>query len=590
MNSNFSKDDLSLLIDFMLSQEDLELLNKALSDDNIFEENNIMSILIRQLSNLHENDKYLSIILRIPLQCINKNIRVELINNICSHEFASEIQMQLLSHLLTNPTFKSDIESDFNSLYAFLEKNLKNLKYDDIVFERVWNNNLSQIKEITSKQFIAQGTKILSKGMDSKKFNETCFQMSFLASKNGKTDICESLRLQFIEKALVRMSQTDMKSPSLPWLLRCLYLIFSFDSKLKPKSASRNQILSKIMEMQREAPSGVDQDLLISSFLLYSILYDDKLEYLFAHYLVIREAGIDAELIIAGIEQIVDRYLEDNYDKFNFAFSNTISSLATCPVGFCAGLLELYNVLIGRVSKDNKIGIHLFAMSISEFYTNIDRFKESKEGVLKVLNNLQLLLTSKTWLFSQYCIELLFPMCLKMNLVFLEFHVDCNDIFSATLKITSNIIFAHRIKLSNRHHLVDAIICEYLALLSRHQEDQLAASSARSLARFIINVCEPNLMGNHSHNKNELSSKVATLKKNLRKYVPVVMVKYIHISTTTPFKTAIRKELTPAIYSIFDLLSQNEMILLNAALDYAGVQYLRSLYADYKRVGKWQAD
>ncbi|QLG71321.1 hypothetical protein HG535_0B03600 [Zygotorulaspora mrakii] len=591
INFIFPRDDLTGLLDFLLSEEDQSLLHALLNDDNIFEESNIISMLVSKLSKLHSSEKNQRLILRIPIQCINKTIRVGVINSICSHKsVTSELEVKVLDHLLTNPTFKSDIECDFSCLYNFVNKNLQNLKYKDVVFQRVWKNHALQIKEKKSKQFLETAIRSLSQGIENEELFKTSMQTTYLAIMTG-SNISAALGEHFIKNAihkLFNMGSVDSSVSS--WLLRCLYYIFSLNDTIKPTTNQAAKLSSKILELYKEKIHDTDYDFLTSLFLLYSVLYNDKLEILFAHYLVLREIGIQSNLISKAMEEALDRYLQSDTDKFNRAFANIISSISSCPPGFTEGITELYQMHIKRINKDNKIGVHLFAASISEFYTNFARYQNSKESVLKLLDSLQHLLITKPWLYSQHSIEILFPMCLSINLIFLQCSIPCDDVFLGTISVVSNIVFAHRIKMSNRHFLINALICEYLEILSQYQGKQLTSVSARGLSRLITSVCEPNVTGNQTFKTNDLNSKIGVMKKNLRKYVPVILIKYVHISSSTPFRTSIRKELVPAIFSIFNLMSQSEMILLNAALDNAGVQYFRSLYSDYKKIGKWNTE
>lgn len=79
-------------------------------------------------------------------------------------------------------------------------------------------------------------------------------------------------------------------------------------------------------------------------------------------------------------------------------------------------------------------------------------------------------------------------------------------------------------------------------------------------------------------------------KHSLRKHIPILLVKYIHLSVHTPFEESIRKELLAATYSIFDLLSPIELNTINGMLDNTGNQYFKSLYAEYKKRGRWNED
>lgn len=594
INLTFPKDDLSYLIDSLLSNKHIGLLDILFTDDNIFEEPNIMHCIVGKLSNSFENQTGLSYIGKIPLQCINKSIRIDLINNISSKKLITEIDMQILNHALANPTFKANIEKNLDSIYCLMAHKINRLTYENDVFEKIWTNHLSQMKEEVSINFFENALEVLCEGIEKDEFDVVYFQMAFLGLKSGNMHMFEGLKTKFVQNSLKWISENSIKqenSQLLSWLLRCLYFVFKSDENCIPQDASMQLILSDITKKPANLLHHMEKDLIVSVFLLYSVLYTDDLEYLFAHYLVIREAGVDAESILPGVREVINKSLKRNVDAFNNAFAITISSFATDYHNFIEGLLELYQVQIECLNKDNIAGAHLFVKSISEFYTNSIKFKYARDGVLKILGTIQTLLISKSWLFSQYCIEMLFPMCLNLCSIYVKSPNNSDDIFVSTTKLISNVLFVHRVKLSNRHHLVNALLCEYLELLSRYKATLSTAESARSLARLISNFCEPaNISKTQVSNRNDLTSKMSTLKRSLRKYLPVLLVKYIHLSISSAFDPLARKELTNAMYSVFDLLSPNEVALLNGALDNAGRQYFRSLYTDYKKMGRWHAD
>lgn len=593
INLTFPKDDLSYLINSLLSNEHIGLLDILFTDDNIFEEPNIMHCIVGKLSNSFENQIGLSYIGKIPLQCISKSIRIDLIDNISSKKLITEIDMQILNHVLANPTFKANIENNLDSLYYLMAQKINRMTYENEVFEKIWNNHLSQLKEEVTINFFENALKVLCEGIEKDEFDVVYFQMAYLGLKTGNMHMFENLKTKFVQNSLRWISEKSIKqnTPVLSWLLRCLYFVFKSDEKYIPQDASMQLILSSITKMPAAILSHMEKDLIVSIFLLYSVLYMDDLEYLFAHYLVIREAGVDAELILPGIRGVINKSLKGNVDEFNNAFAITISSFGTDHHNYIEGLLELYEVQIECLNKDNIVGTHLFVKSISEFYTNSINFRCAKEGVLKILGTIQTLLISKSWLFSQYCIEMMFPMCLNLIILYVKSPNDSDDIFVSTTKLISNVLFVHRVKLSSRHHLVNALLCEYLELLSTYKSTLSTARSARSLSRLISNFCEPaNILKTQASKRNDLTSKMSILKRSLRKYLPVLLVKYIYLSISSGFDPLVRKELTNAMYSVFDLLSPNEIALLNGALDNAGREYFRSLYASYKKMGKWHAD
>ncbi|QLL34515.1 hypothetical protein HG536_0G03770 [Torulaspora globosa] len=595
ISSLFPQSEVKRLVDMVFTEDRIFILDDILNNDDVFEEQGIMHFIIRSVSQSYEDQSTLRFLLKVPIQCITKSIRIDLINKISQKADITETDMQVLVHLLKNATFRSDIEKDWYALQSFMVAKMKDLTYQNSVFETVWLNHLAQIKESVSEAFIQRGIESLYDQLRTEECDPACFQIAFLVLKSTTSDESQRLRSIYVEKAVkLFMDGTinkDLKMTS--WLLRTLYQIFKAQGLHYCQEIPYKEALSRFIKSRFTGIQKTDNDLLISMFLLYSILYSTELEYLYAQYMVLRGAGIEATLLTAGIETAVRLSQEQDVKTFNRAFASTFESFESCPPDFANALLELYQLQIKLLDKGNNAAGKLFLRSVSDFYTHCSKFDPLVESISKIMNCIGELLISKAWLFSQYCIEMLFPLCLRLNLIFVDSTVDgySDQIFITTMKVISNVLFTQRIKLSNRHHIVIAFLCENLELLSAYKDTKLTFESAKSLARLIINLCEPNSsLVKQASGRNILNSRTSEIKSSLRKHVPALLIRYIHLSVHSPFDPRARSQLTTAIYSIFDLLSQDGLSLVNSALDHAGRQYLRGLYADYKKYGKWLAD
>lgn len=587
VNFTFPREALDILTGILVSGSNIELLGVIFEDDYIFEEPNIMFALVHKLCELFDSEVALSQIIQIPIQCINKNTRVTLLNNVSCKEKVTKLDTMLMGHLLENPTFKSHMESQMDYLYSMLSRTETLLTYENIAVEKVWQNHLNQMKEKSSITFIQESTKIIVNGMKECSDDTIYFQLAFLALKVCDSNALDSLKASFVHNCLKKLPSSVTNIRLLTWLLRVLYFTFKEDHSCIPKENSLLRDISVLQKSVKPKDPSEDKDLKTSSFLLYSVLFNDKPEYLYAHYMVLRSDGIESDGILPAIEHSVKMC---NLAQFNEIFANIVFSLSTCDLIFNEAILELYAMQIKHLTKNNSVGSHLFVRSISELYTNCENFRNAKKPILEVLDAIQSLLISKQWLFSQYCIEMLFPMCLKIVLIMTKGAQTNDDIFISTNKIISNIFLAHGVKLSNRHHLVNSFLCASIELIADCENTGLSPLSAKSLSRLIINFVEPGKNSNHNFNKkNILSSNIGLQKKLLRKYVPIILIKYIHLSIFSPFGASSKKELAISMYSIFDLLSQAELNMVIGALDNAGRQYFRNLYSDYKKVGKWDS-
>lgn len=595
LNSSFPRNSLEQLTSILVSDEYIDLLNEIFTDDNIFEEPNVIYFLVQKLQERFEQQESVLQLKKIPIQCINKNVRIDLINSLSSKNVITKVDIELIGHLLSNPTFKSNIERRADSLFCLISQTTDKLTYENVAVEKVWKSHLGQMKEINSIQFIQEGTQFISNAMNGEAYNIVVFQMAFLALKTCRSNVLDPLKIDFIEKCLKVLSDPNINEiTEIIWFLRALYHIFKLDNNYISKDKRVRQDVLNICQSLKNSNKEMQKELLTSIFLLYSTTYEDKLEYLYAHYMVLRNWNIEPKEILPAIEDSISDASKTNLMEFNKAFGNLTFSLGVCESDFNEGLIELYRIQIEHLEKENNIGTHLFVRSLSEFYTNCENFRNSRISVLQLLTTLQSLLVSKPWLFSQYCIEMIFPLCLKLMNTFFEDSNTNDDIFISIVKIISNILLAQGVKLTNRHHLMNGFLCICLELIADYRNTHLSSQSAKSLSRLISNFVEPSSSGNtysnkHS-NKNNLSSTIGLQKKLLRKYVPVLLIKFIHLSIYQPFEGTARKELVSSVYAIFDLISQAELNMINSILDFAGRQYFKSLYAEYKKVGKWDAN
>ncbi|CCF58214.1 hypothetical protein KAFR_0E00600 [Kazachstania africana CBS 2517] len=596
INSAFSKENINKLISMIVTKvEYIDLLNIFFENDDFFEEDNIVFHLVNNISKLCNEGSAITFMTKIPLQCYNKNTRIELINTLSSKSVLTSSDINLLVHLLASPTFKSNIERQFERLQDLTSKTSDTTsslnKFNTIVFETVWKNHVLQIKEATSRTFVDSVISEISDRLLGTNFDRLGVELAYSILTTSPTEIAKDLAHKFINFGFHTIKSSDIDDSLLSWMLNCLYTIFM--NIVVITDEQKSAIKSITADLMKR--NNIDASLLSSTFLLNSVFFDDKLQLLYAQYIVARTMGCQKDILLPSVEAVIARKVkeETGYDDFNSAFASTVKCFAE-PITdvYLECTIELYQVQTRHISKGNTIGSHLFVKSIIEFYTNLLNLNASVEQALALVAVLQDLLVSKPWLFTQYCVEILFALCFALSnlIISASNSTENNDeIFIGTIKIISNILLVHRVKLSNRQHLVNTLLCQYLDIISQSKKKNLTSESAKALSRLITDFCEPS---NISNNKNDskLNSQVSTIRQRLRRDVPFLLIKYIHLSIISPFDSSIRRELTRGIFSIFNLLSQNDLSMVNSILDSAGKQYFRSLYVEYKKSGKWRED
>ncbi|CCH59979.1 hypothetical protein TBLA_0C01650 [Henningerozyma blattae CBS 6284] len=547
INLLFSKEDLTYFVEQLLAEPELTVLQKLVLDDDFFEEGNILYLLTNALLNLLDNVTIVSLLIDFPIQCIHKDLRIELINKIIEKSAITKNDSRLLFHLLEYPTFKSIIETDLRSLYHYLSKSTDtSFEYSNIVVEKIWNNHVSQSREDVSKKFITNTILELTKRMQKKSLDITYSQLAFfiINSTTNRTTLKE-LTTEFLS-AVTRYIEKKQKldeslySEEIIWYLKSLYYIWKSNDDIISSDFSLKSFIPNILEKVTANLENIESSLLISLFSLFCITNEANLPFLFAHYMTLRSLNINSNLLSPSLNFALENSLKSNkFHKFNKGFATTISSL-TEPLSsdYKKSIIEIYVFQLHQLRKENEVGVLIFRNSLSQLYTNIDNFLQEKPSIILLLNSIKDLLVSKSWLFSQYSVELLFPLTLRLNVSYIsnksELHED--EIFQACTSVIANVLFIHRINLSNRNHLVIGWLSECLTLMS---SGKLNEESAKLLSRTIVNYCEP--PASHSGNKsasssqrNRLTSTTNIIKKSLRKDVPVLLVKYVFLSLYSP--------------------------------------------------------
>ncbi|GME84866.1 unnamed protein product [[Candida] boidinii] len=113
------------------------------------------------------------------------------------------------------------------------------------------------------------------------------------------------------------------------------------------------------------------------------------------------------------------------------------------------------------------------------------------------------------------------------------------------------------------------------------------------------NLCEPSgsFVSGSSHSTSDssasavaLTSTMSTLKARLRKSLPSVILNYISLAVRYNMNLEIKEIVVDSLFLIFDVLTMNELKLINSSLDSQGRTLFKSVYDDYKKYGKWRED
>ncbi|XXG96525.1 hypothetical protein Hte_002808 [Hypoxylon texense] len=121
---------------------------------------------------------------------------------------------------------------------------------------------------------------------------------------------------------------------------------------------------------------------------------------------------------------------------------------------------------------------------------------------------------------------------------------------------------------------------------------RLQARHAERFARLLTLICEPSAASVARSRSSELDSATDVAKRAAGQDMFTVVELYIKLQLEEATATAtvardVRKALEPGIYSVLDVTPQGCRRVLNESLDANGRAVFKSMFADYKKFGKW---
>ncbi|KAK9356494.1 Urb2/Npa2 family-domain-containing protein [Lipomyces doorenjongii] len=199
---------------------------------------------------------------------------------------------------------------------------------------------------------------------------------------------------------------------------------------------------------------------------------------------------------------------------------------------------------------------------------------------------------------------------------------DIDEVYLSLCSVTSTILLSFSKFLRGHHNLVIRLLQNLLYPLcvprpigsNRRIEKSIqnhwkraawlsrtsacSASCALAYSRLISNLCEPParswkdsrkriLADSHGTSSFSLSSTAGVSRRALSKHAPYLLVEYCYANLNYNFDPATRQALTQGIYTLLDSLGQNELKIVNAALDGAARAIFKTAYDDYLKFGKW---
>lgn len=175
-------------------------------------------------------------------------------------------------------------------------------------------------------------------------------------------------------------------------------------------------------------------------------------------------------------------------------------------------------------------------------------------------------------------------------------------------------LVVHRMKLGGRYHLIiPALQCLLQCLFVSYRKNEaslgptsqsgggLGETHAAAYSRLLTTICDPTVsavtrpskrarararpQAQHGGSLNDETKKARNIAGQHLQYL-------IMDYCTQQIKGRLKKPdmkaaLTPGLYAILDVMSQDVMRTINAAMDSSSQSIFKALYEDYRRSGRW---
>lgn len=174
-------------------------------------------------------------------------------------------------------------------------------------------------------------------------------------------------------------------------------------------------------------------------------------------------------------------------------------------------------------------------------------------------------------------------------------------IFSSLCKLFNYVLVIHRTKLGGRYHLIIPALQSLLQNLfisyrknspsikpTTTSPPKLGKAHAAAYSRLLTTICDPTLSSvtkrprktRPRHNLNDETKQARTIAGQHLQYL---IMDFCTNQLQGRLEPELKAALIPGLYAIFDVMSQDVMRSVNAAMDSSCRSIFKGLYGDYRR-------
>ncbi|KAI5950482.1 hypothetical protein KGF57_004297 [Candida theae] len=567
-------------------------------DDEFYEQKNIMNCCVRLF--ITDPISYSDQIDTVPLSCYARGPKRDLLDTLANAYLSSKDTRALkcIDYLLESASYQSIIERDFSVLLQLwdISSHEEARKYMDSISKKVWKSNIDMIRSEDNRKYVDNAIESLLSGVNNdsdagvSSYMEITLSVVTLPWKTLAKEYLskfEKLVLAFKNSCTRHLKKRRglIKNSTLVWILQGLAGI--------PRSMINFDDVSVII---KQIGNQVDEDAIKQS-LFRLICKTAEPDLRSAKFVLSLYSILNNDVAVPHLHQDVVEYLktlaDSDLEVYQQVCSFVIMSAEIVEKEFVDSTYLVVSALLSTIPRecDEALLTGLFSC-----YLKVPSHSISLKVMSNVVVNLKWLLTHKSWMFTQYVLEMAIGIVAEMLVTSSnKVQIDVEELFLQSSQTVSQMLLHHRFKLSTRHHLVVNLMCTFLERLIEPALLGHSVAAASAFTRLLSNLCEPQehvkdaSTSSWSDSSNpRLTTQSNIHKKSLRSHMPYFMINYIHLSLKFTFQKQVNDILVVGIYTVFDILSKSELSIVNSALDYAGKALYKSLYRDYQEYWKWK--
>lgn len=634
--NTFDKENQERLIDSFASHE--VAFSKLCQNDIFYEQRSLSKIVVTQIAgdSADIGISKIKLLSTMPMEIVWRENRAKLLTSLANLPFdSSDIEHQLYIRTTINKFVRqTTVSTDFESKPSVLREyftalgTVQNDKLELVTREACESVLEYHSKSMTSQtisenyiqELISQEKSFLKKVKKSKSLDWAQLKhldfTCLVAAKSPLALVTDSGLGQLLNEILL----AQLESPSSEhaenqnkelMILRNLDMISAFSKTLMDTSLLHPLLgkfsIQSIQNLENSTQNSHSRNVLVHSFqvLVRTSTELSQLENVVALYTFISQLGVEVDNsdLVSALSRLDDAdYTALLSALVQDSFSGTLSPTAYYRVASTFASASDH--------KSHPSSIEHFIKLIG--LTLVHGKVLDAEAVIAFLDLIDLLLRDKSWVITQYGLELVIAATTAISLEgpALEKGQNQDFVFVRVTHVLSSILLFHRHRLNGRYFLFTKLLTCLLAALAapRHNlvstrfshvpasqtvacEHQLTEKSALAFSRLVENLCDPSTQAVRERGgKANLSSASGIAKRQVSKFIGILLINYIRLTLQTGFSGPIKKALTPGFYLVFDVLGEDRMKNTNFLLDANSRPFFKTLYEDYMAHGKWKND